>query len=85
MLQLCVECETTDGEAFPVRFGWPHAMREVVEVDDWWPGEDHCYFRVRATDGGIYILRHNEVLDSWELVFYETSKPHAATAEPRCN
>jgi hypothetical protein len=72
MLQLCVECLGNTGEAFPTRFGWPDAMREVLEVDDWWPGDDHCYFRVLASDGGRYILRHNEVADSWELIFYES-------------
>lgn len=75
MLQLSVECHRKDGdeggEAFPVRFGWPQAMREVIEVVDWWPGEGHCYFRLRANDGGVYILRHNEEMDFWELVFFE--------------
>ena len=79
MLQVCVECQKTDGEAFPVRFGWPEAMREVLEVDDWWPGDDHCYFRVRASDGNVYILRHNELADNWELVFFESPQPHVST------
>jgi hypothetical protein len=79
VLQLCVECQKTDGEAFPVRFGWPQAMREVLEVDDWWPGDDHCYFRVRASDGNVYILRHNEPADSWELIFFESPQPHDLT------
>jgi hypothetical protein len=80
VLQLCVECQTTAGEAFPVRFGWPQAMREVLEVDDWWPGDDHCYFRVRASDGGMYILRHNELADIWELTFFES--PHGSADQP---
>jgi hypothetical protein len=79
VLQVCVECQKRAGdELFPVRFGWPKAMREVLEVDDWWPGEDHCYFRVRASDGAMYILRHNESADSWELVFFETPVPAAS-------
>lgn len=62
-----------EGEPFPVRFGWPGFMREVVEVLDWWPGNDHSYFKVRGNDGATYILRHGEDLDEWDLVLFETA------------
>jgi hypothetical protein len=58
-----------DGEV-PVRFGWPGRMREVIERIDAWAGEDHRYFRVRADDGAVYILRHDLRADRWELTFF---------------
>jgi hypothetical protein len=81
MFQLSVECrQTEEGEMFPEKFGWPKAMRQVLDVLDWWPGEDHSYFRLKGDDGNIYIVRHYELEDTWDLVFYETgSKPVSAT------
>ena len=75
MFEVWVECKCSGREAFPVRFGWSHATRDVLEVDDWWPGDDHCYYRIRASDGCVYILRHHEPTGPWEVVVYETGPP----------
>ncbi|MEJ2009579.1 MAG: hypothetical protein P8Z30_15720 [Acidobacteriota bacterium] len=40
---------------------------EVVEVLDQWYGIGYRCFRVRADDGNIYVLRHNEKEDEWVL------------------
>jgi len=54
----------------PLRFGWSGRLREVVERIDAWEGEDHRYFRVRADDGSVCILRHDLRDDRWELTFF---------------
>ena len=54
----------------PVRFGWPGRVREVVEQLDSWEGEDHRYFRVRADDGSVYILRYDLNARRWRLHFF---------------
>jgi hypothetical protein len=74
MLDLVVECRTESGRTeLPVRFGRPGHMREVVETLDSWQGEDHRYFRVRADDGSVYILRHDLAEDVWRVHFFERS------------
>lgn len=40
---------------------------EVAEILDQWYGIGYRCFRVRADDGNIYILRHNEKEDEWVL------------------
>lgn len=40
---------------------------EVVEILDQWYGVGYLCFRVRADDGNIYVLRHNEKEDEWVL------------------
>lgn len=40
---------------------------EVAEILDQWHGVGYHCFRVRADDGNIYILRHNENEDEWVL------------------
>ncbi|HLY63064.1 MAG TPA: hypothetical protein VKV95_20140 [Terriglobia bacterium] len=40
---------------------------QVMEVLDQWYGIGYQCFKVRADDGNIYILRHNEAEDDWTL------------------
>jgi len=42
----------------------------VVDLLDRWYGEDHDYFKVRADDGGEYVLRYGRGDDRWELTQY---------------
>ena len=39
----------------------------VEEVVDQWYGPDAAFFKVRADDGNLYILRHQGVGDEWRL------------------
>jgi len=62
--------------AVPVRFGpIGGPFQEIVAIFDWWPGEDHRYFRVRTGDGSEYILRHELATDTWRLDFFRHRNP----------
>jgi hypothetical protein len=73
-LRLQVECYSGyRAEERPLRFRMlaPGATsREVVEILDRWYGVGYRCFKVRADDGNIYILRHLESEDAWELDSY---------------
>jgi len=51
----------------PQRFTLHGRRYEVTEVDDRWYSPGACYFRVRADDGNVYVLRHDERQDAWTL------------------
>ena len=51
----------------PLRFTLSGRPYEVEEVEDQWYSPDSKYFRVRAGDGNLYVLRHDERLDVWTL------------------
>ncbi len=57
----------------PLRFHLGRKRREVVEVLDRWYGEDHDYFKVRADDGGVYVLRYHRAEDCWDLMQYSAA------------
>lgn len=44
---------------------------EVKEIIDQWQGPDYRYFKLKGDDGGIYILRHEEKTDRWELTLFD--------------
>jgi len=67
-----VECSAGHrGEEVPRAFFLGNRRIEVVEVLDCWPGRDHRYFKVRGSEGGLYILRHDMPSGEWEITLFE--------------
>jgi hypothetical protein len=54
----------------PVRFQLGDRWLAVQEILDRWYDPDAIFFRVRAEDGDLYILRHSESGDVWTLESY---------------
>jgi len=42
----------------------------VVSVLDQWYGPGETFFKVRADDGNLYILKHSSTADEWTLESY---------------
>lgn len=55
------------GEEEPRRVEKTGVRFEVVEILDRWLDPTHRYFKVRANDGAIYLLRHDVDSGDWEL------------------
>jgi hypothetical protein len=51
----------------PVSFRLLDRTFRVEEVLDRWYGEDHRYFKIRADDGKIYLLKYEILRDRWTL------------------
>ena len=49
---------------------------EIAENIDQWHGGDYRYFKVRGSDGSLYIFRQNEVQGDWSLTMYEQAVAH---------
>lgn len=74
MARLIVKVDTYSGHKGserPRAFAIGERMLHVVEVLDGWYGEDHEYFKVRADDGCVYILRFDRSADEWEITMME--------------
>lgn len=71
-----VEC-SSDGEteARPVRFWLKERSWVVDEVLDRWYGRTDTFYRVRADDQNLYILRHSGSSNSeaWSLESFRDS------------
>ena len=53
------------------RIRFDNRQIEIAENIDRWHGADYHYFKVRGTDGNLYMLRHNEIRATWELTMCE--------------
>jgi len=59
-------------EERPVRFRLEGHEYAVEEVMDQWYGPDEAFFKVRADDGQLYVLRrqHSVSEGEWDLVSF---------------
>ena len=56
----------------PLRFLLGEQWRRVTEIVDRWYGPQDQYFRVKADDGNLYILRLEEATEQWSLAGYRS-------------
>jgi hypothetical protein len=70
-----VECYAGHrAEERPLRFTLRGRTFDVQELDDQWYSPDARYFRVRASDGNFYVLRHDELADGWTLDAFRAAR-----------
>ena len=68
MMKLRVECYAgVKADARPVRFQLDDRDNLVEEVLDQWYGSDDTFFKVRADDRNLYVLRRSTPSDEWTL------------------
>ena len=58
----------------PASFAMGKRVFRVEEVIDRWRGEDHDYFKLKADDDCIYIIRYDRCRDEWELTMMEDGR-----------
>ena len=90
-MQVQVETYAEEGGAEKLRrFRFDDRVVEVADNIDQWHGADYRYVKVRGSDGNVYVLRHDEVRDEWELTMYQRSQSQGASpifdpiSQPKC-
>ena len=67
-MKIRVECYSGyRGEEEPRAFTLGRTRFSVLEIVDRWMAPDHVYFKVRADDGRMLVLRHDTGSNHWEL------------------
>ena len=57
-------------EQEPIAFWSGERRFEVKEIVDRWYSPTQRWFRVDADDGNLYVLRHDEQYDDWEIAAF---------------
>lgn len=72
MKQVEVECDAVLGDReIPRRFHMGGRSIEVIELIDYWPSQDHHYYKVRSEDECVFILRYDIIAEIWEVTMFE--------------
>jgi hypothetical protein len=67
-MRIRVECYAGyRGEQEPRAFVVGDRRLDVVAIRDRWLSLEHRYFKVAASDGDTYVLRHDERSGEWTL------------------
>jgi hypothetical protein len=67
-MKISVECYAGHrGEEEPRAFTMGSKRFAVLEIVDRWMAPEHRYFKVRADDGSMLVLRHDTESGGWEL------------------
>ena len=83
MSEIRVECYAGyRADQRPERFILCGRTFEVAEVQDQWYAPAAKYFRVLADDGNYYVLRHDEVQDSWTLDAFRAARAGTEALPP---
>jgi hypothetical protein len=78
MHDICVECYAGyRADERPVRFSFGDNSLEITSIDDRWYSPDASYFRVLASDGNLYVLRHDFERDTWAIDAFRARGPHS--------
>lgn len=72
LLEIAVECYAGyRGEETPRAIVLGEDRVEIARVLDQWLAPDHRYFKVEASDGSTFIVRHDVVSGRWELTMFQ--------------
>jgi hypothetical protein len=58
----------------PLRFYLGAHEYLVEEIMDQWYGPADTFFKVKADDGNLYILRHSAERDTWHLESFRSAR-----------
>jgi len=83
-MKIAVECYAGHrGEEEPRAFTLGAHRYEVRDIVDRWIAPDHRYFKVKASDGRVLVLRQDTASGDWELAgLVGAARPAAAGAKP---
>ena len=71
-MALRVECYAGHrGEETPRALIIDERRVDVVDILDRWLAPDYRYFKLKGSDGDVYILRHDSASNAWELTLFQ--------------
>jgi hypothetical protein len=81
-MKIRVECRAGyRGDEEPRAFTMGAHRYQVVAIVDRWIAPDHRYFKVKADDGRMLVLRHDSASGDWELAGLVHPGRHAPGAK----
>jgi hypothetical protein len=82
-MRVRVETNDTSGCEIPERIHFDDRSVDIAEMLDQWHGADERYFKLRGRDGNLYMLRFDEITNSWNLTIYKSQHAEDITVPAR--
>ena len=78
-MHIQVEVRTDLGT--PRSLSWDERRIAIAEMIDQWCGTDYRYVKVKGDDGGVYILRCDEICNEWALIMFVSTRGQALATQ----
>jgi hypothetical protein len=70
-----IQIETrADFPAVPRSLYWRERRIDIIEIVDQWRGPGYRYVKVKGHDSSVYILRFDQIRDSWGLIMFSSPR-----------
>jgi len=73
-MRVLVEAQVDNLGTTPRGFYWGERRIGIVEMLDQWFGPDYRYVKLKGDDGGVYILRVDEICNEWALIMFVSAR-----------
>jgi hypothetical protein len=73
-MHIQVEVHADDVGMTPRSLSWNKRRIGIVEKIDQWDGPDYRNVKVKGDDGGVYILRFDQIRIEWTLVMFLSAR-----------
>ena len=60
--------------AVPQTLSWGGRRIGIIEIIDQWFRPGYRYIKVTGHDRSVYILRFDEICDSWEIIMFSSER-----------
>lgn len=67
LTRIQVETHADEVGAIPRSVYWDARRVGIVAMIDQWYGSDYAYVKIKGDDGGVYMLRFDEIRNEWAL------------------
>lgn len=61
-------------QTVPRTLCWGERRIPILEVIDQWHGPGYRYVKIKGYDSNVYILRFDQIRDSWELIMFSSER-----------
>jgi hypothetical protein len=76
-MRVQVEAHAEDVGTTPRSLYWDERRVGVVDMIDQWYGPDYRYVKIKGDDGGVYILRFDEIRNEGALIMFVSARGQA--------
>lgn len=80
-MRVQVEVQADNPKTTPRSLYWDERRIGIVELIDQWYGPDYRYVKLKGDDGGVYILRFDEIRNEWAMIMFASARSQALATQ----
>ena len=76
-MRVQVEAHADGVGTTPRSLYWDQRRLGIADIIDQWYGPDYRYVKIKGDDGGVYILRFDEIRNEWAMIMFASARGQA--------